>query len=201
MKHFGAKHFGLILATVACAAAQSSRPPGLYATFHTSEGNIVARLYDKETPNTVATFVGLAQGTIAWRDPKERKVVKRPLYNNITFHRVIPHEVIQSGDPTGLGTHNCGVTIRDEYLPGLRFDRAGRLAMANSGSPDSGGCQFFFTANVETPWNGKYVIFGQVVEGQDVVEKISRAPVHNEKPVTPARLVSVDIERIKPVKR
>ena len=114
---------------------------------------------------------------------------------------MIPHDVIQAGDPTGLGTHNCGVTIRDEYLPGLRFDRAGRLAMANTGNPDSGGCQFFFTANVETPWNGKYVIFGQVVEGQDVVEKIARAPVRNEKPITPVKLLSVEIERIKPVKR
>jgi peptidyl-prolyl cis-trans isomerase A (cyclophilin A) len=202
MKHFGPEaRFSLFLAIAAFSAAQTPRPPGLYATFHTAEGDIVAKLYDKETPNTVATFVGLAQGTIAWRDPKERKLVKRPLYNNITFHRVIPHDVIQAGDPTGLGTHNCGVTIRDEYLPGLRFDRAGRLAMANTGNPDSGGCQFFFTANVETPWNGKYVIFGQVVEGQDVVEKIARAPVHDEKPVTPVKLLSVDIERIKPVKR
>ena len=75
--------------------------------------------------------------------------MKRPLYQNITFHRVVPHDMIQAGDPTGLGTHNCGFTIRDEFLPGLRFDRAGRLAMANTGNPDSGGCQFFITSNVD----------------------------------------------------
>jgi peptidyl-prolyl cis-trans isomerase A (cyclophilin A) len=195
------KRFALLLVFAACASAQAPRPPGLYAIFHTSEGTIVAKLYDKETPTTVANFVGLAQGTIAWHDPKTHKMVKRPLYNDITFHRVIPHDVIQAGDPTGLGTHNCGVTVRDEYLPGLRFDRPGRLAMANSGNPDSGGCQFFITANVASPWNGKYTIFGQVVEGEDVVEQISRMPVRGDRPVTPVKLISVEIERIKPEKR
>ena len=192
----------LLLASLAATAQQMlPRPPGVYAILETSEGTIVARLYDKETPQTVANFVGLAEGRVAWRDPETRKVVKRPLYRNLTFHRIIPHDVIQAGDPTGLGTHNCGVTVRDEYLPGLRFDRAGRLAMANTGEPDSGGCQFFITANVAPQWNGKYTIFGQVVEGEDVVDKIARLPVRNEKPVTPVKLNSVTIERIGPAKR
>src|SRR3982750_1926552 len=134
------KHLALIVALSACSLAQAPRPAGLYAVFQTSEGNFTARLYEKETPATVHNFVGLAQGPIAWRDPQTPNLVKRPLYQNITFHRVVPHDVIQSGDPTGLGTHNCGFTIRDEILPGLRFDRSGRLAMANTGSPDSGGC-------------------------------------------------------------
>ena len=145
-------------------------------------------------------WVRTPQGTIAWVDPQTHKRVKRPLYQNITFHRVVPHEIIQAGDPTGLGTHNCGFTIRDEFLPGLRFDRSGRLAMANSGSPDSSGCQFFITSNVESQWNGKYTIFGQVVEGQDVVDKIAAVRVRDEKPVTPVKLIAVTIERVKPVK-
>src|SRR3954453_21035803 len=190
------KQLGLIFALALSALAQTPRPAGLYAIFRTSEGAFTARLYEKETPGAVQTFVGLAQGTIAWLDPQTHKKVKRPLYQNITFHRVIPHDIIQAGDPTGLGTHNCGFTIRDEILPGLRFDRSGRLAMANSGSPDSGGCQFFITSNVASPWNGKYTIFGQVVEGIDVVEKISRLPVKGDKPVNPVKLMGVTIERV-----
>jgi cyclophilin family peptidyl-prolyl cis-trans isomerase len=195
------RHLAVIAALAAAALAQTPRPAGLYAVFQTSEGTFTARLFDKETPATVQNFVGLAQGTVAWHDPETHKMVKRPLYRNITFHRVVPRDVIQAGDPTGLGTHNCGFKIRDEFLPGLRFDRSGRLAMANSGGPDSGGCQFFITANVAPQWNGKYTIFGQVIEGMDVVEKISRVPVRDEKPVTPVKLVGVTIERIKPEKR
>ena len=191
------KHLGLIFAFSACLFGQPQRPAGLYAVFQTSEGTFTARLFEKETPATVQNFVGLAQGTKAWADPQTHKFVKRPLYQNITFHRVVPHDVIQSGDPTGLGTHNCGFTIRDEFLPGLRFDRSGRLAMANSGTPDSGSCQFFITSNVASQWNGKYTIFGQVVEGQDVVDKISRVRVREEKPLTPVKLISVTIERVK----
>jgi len=190
------KPFILTMLLAAPAMAQAARAPGLYAIFHTEAGDITAKLYEKETPRTVENFVALAQGTKAWADPESRKFVKRPLYNHITFHRVIPGDVIQAGDPTGKGTHNCGVTIRDEYLPGLRFDRAGKLAMANTGQPDSGGCQFFITNNVAPTWNGKYTIFGQVVEGQDVVDKISRVPTRDEKPVTPVKLTSVEIERV-----
>jgi cyclophilin family peptidyl-prolyl cis-trans isomerase len=197
---YGMKPLAIIVALAACAGAQNARPDGLYAVFQTSEGSFTARLYEKETPVTVRNFVGLAQGTVAWHDPQTHKLVKRPLYQGITFHRVVPNDVIQSGDPTGLGTHNCGFTIRDEFLPGLRFDRAGRLAMANGGNPDSGGCQFFVTANVAPQWNGKYTIFGQVVEGLNVVEKIARLPVRNEKPVNPVKLLSVTIERIKTAK-
>ena len=185
----------LLLAVVASAAAQQELPPGLYAVFHTSAGTITARLYEKETPDTVKNFVGLATGTKAWADPVTHKPVKRPLYDNITFHRVIPGEVIQAGDPTGKGTHNCGFTIRDEFLPGLRFDRAGKLAMANTGTPDSGGCQFFITDGPVPTWNNKYTIFGIVVEGQDVVSKISRAPSRDEKPVDPVKLIGVTIDR------
>jgi cyclophilin family peptidyl-prolyl cis-trans isomerase len=170
--------------------------PGLYAVFDTSEGTIKAQLYEKYTPLAVSAFVGLAQGARPWLDPKTGKFVRRPMYNGIAFHRIIPEEMIQTGDPTGTGSHNCGVNVRDEFLPGLRFDQPGRLAMANTGKPDSGGCQFFFTDQPVSRWNGTYTIFGQVVEGQDVVHRISRVPLIGEKPEKPVILRSVTIERI-----
>src|SRR3954464_10758710 len=194
------KHLVLFTIAAACAA-QAPRPAGLYATFQTSEGTIVARLFEKETPDTVRSFVGLAQGTTPWYDTTTRKFVKRPFYHDMVFHRVVPRDAIQAGDPTGVGNAPCGVKLRDEFLPGLRFDRSGRLAVANSGQPDSGGCQFFITSNVAPVWNGKSTIFGQVVEGQAVVDKIARVPVRDEKPLTPVKLISVTIERIKPEKR
>lgn len=192
----------LFLLAAGCLVAQQL-PNGLYAVFQTSTGNFTARLYEKDTPIAVQTFVGLAQGTIATRDPKTKAWRKVPLYDNITFHRVLPGVMIQSGDPTGTGTHNCGFTIRDEILPGLRFDRSGKLAMANTGAPDTGGCQFFITTNAMPEWNGKYTIFGVVVDGEDVVSKVDHAPVHGDKPVDPVKLISVTIERVgpEPVKR
>lgn len=195
------KHFVLLTLAAVCAGAQTARPAGLYATFETSEGTIVARLYEKETPDTVRAFVGLAQGTLPWYDTTVKKFVKRPFYRNMIFHRVVPRDAIQAGDPTGAGNQPCGVKLRDEFLPGIRFDRSGRLAIANSGNPDSGGCQFFITANVAPVWNGKYTIFGQVVEGEAVVAKISRMPVRDEKPVTPVKLIAVTIARVMPEKR
>jgi cyclophilin family peptidyl-prolyl cis-trans isomerase len=124
--------------------------------------------------------------------------VNRPLYQDITFHRVLRDQMIQSGDPTGTGAHRCGITIPDEFLPGLRFSRPGRLAVANTGDPNSGGCQFFITAGPVPEWNDHYTIFGEVVSGQDAVTKISRAPLHGDKPVDPAKLISVAIERVGP---
>jgi cyclophilin family peptidyl-prolyl cis-trans isomerase len=194
--------FILLLLPAACLAAQP-QSNGLYATFHTSMGNFTARLYEKETPVTVANFVALAQGKKATRNPKTGKLETRPLYDNITFHRVLPGEMIQSGDPTGTGFHNCGVTIPDEYLPGLRFESSGKLAMANTGDPNSGGCQFFITAGPMPSWNGKYAIFGVVVDGQDVVSQINHTPVRGDKPVDPVKLMTVTIERVgqEPVKK
>src|SRR5579862_8057824 len=104
------RYFCLSLALFCGAFAQKAPPkmkPGLYAIFNTSEGNFQALLYEKDVPKTVQNFVELAQGTKPWLDPKTRTMVRRPLYDNITFHRVTPEIMIQSGDPTGLGTHNC----------------------------------------------------------------------------------------------
>ena len=187
-----------MFAALAGAQNSPSLKPGLYAVFNTGAGTFTAMLYEKYTPMTVANFVGLAQGSKAWRDPKTGDLVRRPLYDNITFHRVIPGEAIQSGDPTATGRHNCGVNIRDEFLPGLRFASPGRLAMANTGNPDSGGCQFFITDQAMPQWDGKYTIFGEVVSGMDVVSKISNAPVRAEKPLEPVRLINVTIQRIGP---
>ena len=189
--------FTLFLLAAGCLSAQQ-QPNGLYAMFSTSMGNFTARLYERDTPATVENFVALAQGTKATRNPKTGTMVKVRLYDNITFHRVVQGEMIQAGDPTGTGSHNCGFTIRDEFLPGLRFDSAGKLAMANSGAPDSGGCQFFITVNPMRPWDGKYTIFGVVVEGREVVSSINHASVHGDKPVAPVKLISVTIQRIGP---
>lgn len=195
------KFVTVLIALAAAAFAQkppAPLPPGLYATFNTSQGAIVAVLYEKYTPRSVANFVDLAQGAKAWRDPKTGAMVMRPMYDNITFHRVLRGQMIQSGDPTGTSAHDCGVTVPDEFLVGLQFDRAGRLAVANSGAPNSGACQFFITDDVVPPWNQQYTIFGQVVRGQNVVDAIAKAPLRGDKPVDPAKLISVTIERIGP---
>src|SRR4051794_25270730 len=106
------KPFAILMCLAALARAQTPPlPPGLYAVFNTSEGTITARLFDKYTPTAVQTFVGLAEGTKAWREPKTGALVKRPLYDNITFHRVLRGEMIQAGDPTGTSSHDCGITI------------------------------------------------------------------------------------------
>lgn len=195
----GLKRFIELVAIAAALGGQNPQlKPGLYAVFQTSNGSIIARLYEKETPIAVRNFVALAQGTKPWKDPKTGAMVNRPLYDNLIFHRVLPGLMIQSGDPTATGSHNCGITIRDEFLPGLRFDRAGRLAVANTGAPDSGGCQFFITTDAMPQWSGKYTIFGEVVSGLEAADKISRGRVRGDRPVDPAKLIGVTIERIGP---
>jgi cyclophilin family peptidyl-prolyl cis-trans isomerase len=167
-------------------------------------GKITAELYEKEAPATVRNFVALARGTKAWKDPKTGAMVAKPLYNNVTFHRVIPNFMIQTGDPTGTGSHECGIKLRDEIVPALKFDKPGRLAMANIGEPNTGGCQFFITevpypSLDPAPGNSGYTIFGQVIDGQDVVGKIAHVPRDgNDKPRMPVRLLSVVIKRVGP---
>lgn len=188
----------VLFAVGSFGADPQERPNGLYAVFNTSAGSFTARLYEKETPVTVQNFVALAEGTKPTLDPKTGKMVRRRLYNGITFHRVVRGEMIQAGDPTGTGAHNCGVTIQDEILPGLRFDGAGKLAMANTGQPNTGGCQIFVTVNAMRPWDGNYAIFGYIVEGRDVVTAINRMPVRGDRPVDPVKLISVTIQRVGP---
>jgi peptidyl-prolyl cis-trans isomerase A (cyclophilin A) len=177
------------------AAPPPAREPGLYATINTTQGAIVVKFFEKEAPITVKNFVGLARGTKQWKDPKTgTMVLKRSLYNGTIFHRVIPNFMIQGGDPLGTGMGGPGYVIPDEFSPDLKFDVPGRLAMANSG-PHTGGSQFFIT-EVPTPHlNGLHTIFGQVVDGQDIVTRIAHVPVNGEKPVTPVRITSIVIKR------
>jgi peptidyl-prolyl cis-trans isomerase A (cyclophilin A) len=186
------------------ATPAAEREPGLYATFEIVEGTnpkmqapigrIVCRLYEKESPVTVENFTSLARGTKLWTDPKTRQRVKRPLYNGLTFHRVIPNFMIQGGDPLGNGTGGTDV-IKDEFAPSLAFDKPGVLAMANAG-PNTGSSQFFLTEGPTPHLNQRHTIFGQVIEGQDVVGKIARVPRSpNDRPTVPVVMKRVTIER------
>ena len=175
------------------------RPTGLYATFVTSMGNIVVQLHEKEAPITVKNFIDLEKGRKAWTDPKSGQKVTRPLFNGTTFHRVIPQFMIQGGDPAGNGSGEIGFTIADEFVPTLNFHQPGVLAMANTGDPHTGSCQFFITVAATPFLNGKHTIFGQVVEGQEVADKIVAVPRdRNDKPRTPVYIKTITFERSGP---
>jgi cyclophilin family peptidyl-prolyl cis-trans isomerase len=162
-------------------------------------GEILVKLFEVETPITVQNFVDLARGTKAWKDPKTHTMVKRPLYPGTIFHRVMKDFMIQGGDPTGTGSGDIGYTIPEEFVPSLKFDQPGRLGMAKTDQPHTGSSQFFITV-VPTPHlDGLHTVFGQVVEGQDVVDKIVNVPVVKTKPVTPVRLLAVIFKRVGPV--
>jgi peptidyl-prolyl cis-trans isomerase A (cyclophilin A) len=167
----------------------------LYAHFTTSEGNFTARLFDAEAPNTVANFSGLADGTKEWTDPRTGKKVKQPYYNGTIFHRVIDGFMIQGGDPLGQGTGGPGYTFADEIHPKLRHSKAGMLSMANRG-PNTNGGQFFITL-AATPWlDNKHTVFGEVVEGMDVVSRIGGTPTTKpgDRPLKPITVEKVTIE-------
>ena len=168
----------------------------LQAHFTTSEGNFTIRLFDAEVPKTVANFVGLAEGTKEFVDPKTGQRVTRPFYDGLIFHRVIENFMIQGGDPLGTGTGGPGFRFEDEFHPSLRHNKTGLLSMANAG-PNTNGSQFFITL-VPTPWlDNKHSIFGEVVAGMDVIEKIgsTKTVKPNDRPVTPITITSVTIER------
>src|SRR5208283_2881567 len=173
-----------------------TRTPGTYALFETSEGTIVCRLFEKEAPKTVANFVELAEGQREWTHPTTRKKTKDPLYHGTIFHRVIPNFMIQGGDPMGTGFGGPGYQFEDETKGSPhRFDKAGKLAMANSG-PNTNGSQFFITV-ANTDWlTSKHTIFGEVVEGYEVVEAISKvAKNRQDRPNKDVVVKSVRIER------
>lgn len=173
------------LFTTACVFSSEKKEEGvkpsmnkeskMFANFETSEGNFKVRLFPSKAPKTVENFVGLAEGTKEWTDPKSGEKVKKPLYKDVIFHRVIPDFMIQGGDPLGNGTGGPGYQFEDEFHPELKHDKPGILSMANAG-PGTNGSQFFVTV-AATPWlDGKHTIFGEVVEGYEVVEKISEVP-------------------------
>ncbi len=170
-------------------------PTGPTAIFDTSMGRMTCRLYSKEAPQTVANFIGLAQGTRDWTNPAtHKKEHAKPLYNGTTFHRVIPGFMIQGGDPVGDGTGDPGYMFADEINPELNFDRPGRLAMANSG-PNTNGSQFFITEQAYPSLDGSYSLFGQCDDASVAVEK-SIAEVQrdsSDKPLAPVTLNKVTI--------
>ena len=208
-------HRRVLLALVVCSVlvlpswAVAQQPPvptvtppreaGLYARLETTMGSITARLFETEAPATVRSFVSLAEGKKPFKDPKTGQMVRRPFYSGMAVHRVIPGFMIQMGDPTGTGAYDPGFTVPDELNPALRFDRPGRVGMENTGDRNSGNCQFFIT-EVPTPHlNNLHTVFGQVVEGQDVVQKIANAPRNaDNKPRTPVTITRVVFERVGP---
>jgi peptidyl-prolyl cis-trans isomerase A (cyclophilin A) len=193
----------VLLAAAAVAATLSTvnaaswkEKPGMYAVFETNQGKIVAELFPKEAPKTVENFVGLAEATKPYKDPHTGEMVKRKFYDGITFHRVIPNFMMQGGDPTGTGRGGPGYRFEDEIVASLGFDKPGRLAMANAG-PNTNGSQFFIT-QVPTPHlNGKHTIFGQVVEGMEVVEKVcGTLGSQSGAPKEPVLINKLTIERV-----
>src|SRR3954449_4982205 len=172
------------------------RQPGTYAIIHTSEGTIVCRLFEKEAPKTVANFVELAEGKRDWTHPVTRKKSKDRLYDGTILHRVIPDFMIQGGDPAGTGMGGPGYEFEDETKGSPhKFDKAGKLAMANAG-PNTNGSQFFITVAPTTWLTGKHTIFGEVVEGTDVVDAIATTKTDGrDRPVNDVVLQSVTIDR------
>jgi peptidyl-prolyl cis-trans isomerase A (cyclophilin A) len=177
-------------------AAQSKLKPGVYANFTTSEGNFTIRLFDKEAPKTVENFVGLAEGTKEWTDPRTNQKTKQPYYDGLIFHRVIDGFMIQGGDPLGQGTGGPGFKFADEFNPKLRHTKAGILSMANSG-PNTNGGQFFITLGPTPHLDDKHSIFGEVVTGMDIVRKIGSTKTGaGNKPAKDIVIKSVKIERV-----
>ena len=173
------------------------RQPGTYAVLNTSEGTIVCRLFEKEAPKTVQNFIDLAEGNREWTHPISGKKSKDRLYDGTIFHRVIPNFMIQGGDPAGTGFGGPGYKFEDETKGSPHsFAKSGILAMANSG-PNTNGSQFFITV-APTEWlTGKHTIFGEVVEGQDVAEKIVNVPrSRQDKPNKDVVVKSLVIERV-----
>ncbi|MGH2828942.1 MAG: peptidylprolyl isomerase [Actinomycetota bacterium] len=164
-----------------------------YATFRTSMGDIRCRLLAEHAPKTVENFVGLATGKKTWVDPRTGDKRNDALYDGTTFHRVIPEFMIQGGCPLGDGRGGPGYRFEDEFQGGPSFTRAGYLAMANSG-PSTNGSQFFITEGPTPHLTGKHTIFGEVVEGMEVVNAIARVPRGpNDKPKEPVSLTTIDI--------
>jgi peptidyl-prolyl cis-trans isomerase A (cyclophilin A) len=176
------RHWALLLAGALAlgAAACKKSPgqdlgPGKYAVLETSLGTITFQLLADQAPQTVAHFIGLASGQKQWRDPRTGQVRFDPLYDGVPVHRVIPGFMIQTGDPQGDGRGDIGYTIKDEIVPGLRYDRPGMVGMASYG-PDRAGSQFFITVGPGPDLDGRNTLFGKVVAGLDVAVAISQVP-------------------------
>ena len=167
----------------------------VHAEFVTTEGSFTVRLFDEEVPNTVANFVGLAEGTKEWTDPRNRQKVTARYYDGIVFHRVIEGFMIQGGDPLGQGVGGPGYEFADEFHPSLRHAKAGMLSMANRG-PNTNGGQFFITLAATPHLDNKHSVFGEVTAGMDIVRRIGSTPVgRQDRPVKEVTILSVAITR------
>jgi peptidyl-prolyl cis-trans isomerase A (cyclophilin A) len=177
----------------------------LQAVIETSKGKFTCELFDKQAPVTVANFIGLATGKRTWLDPKTQKwIKKKPFYDGLIFHRVIPGFMIQGGDPQGTGMGNAGFQFSDEIVPELTFDKPGLLAMANAGRhPDGSGTnssQFFITEGTPTYLNGRHTIFGQC-EPLSLVTEITHVQTGpGDRPVESVVIKKVTISHAKPAK-
>ena len=173
-------------------------------TLHTSEGDITAELFDDRAPRTVENFLNLARhdpaadaepapDTVTWEDPESGEIRGDSLYEGVEFHRVLEDFMIQGGDPTGTGRGGPGYEFDDEFHDDLRHDGPGKLSMANSG-PDTNGSQFFITLDAQPHLDGKHAVFGEVVEGMDVVEAIGTKPTgRGDEPLDDVTVESVTV--------
>lgn len=177
------------------SAKSDKKEKEMIAVFETNQGTFKVKLFADKAPKTVENFVGLAEGTKEYTDPKSGKKTKSHFYDGLKFHRVIPNFMIQGGDPLGRGTGGPGYQFEDEFAPGLTHSKPGILSMANAG-PNTNGSQFFVTV-AATQWlDGKHSIFGEVVEGMDVVEKISKAKTApGDRPLEDIVIKTLKIER------
>ncbi|HVE81587.1 MAG TPA: peptidylprolyl isomerase [Myxococcales bacterium] len=170
----------------------------LWAVIKTSMGDVTVELFSKDAPKTVANFVGLASGEKPWTDARSGQPQSRPLYDGTIFHRVIPNFMIQGGDPLGNGTGDPGYRFEDEFQSGRTFDKPGLLAMANSG-PNTNGSQFFITVAQPTWLNGHHTIFGHVISGYEVVQRIANAPRDaRDRPVETVRINTISVTQQSP---
>jgi peptidyl-prolyl cis-trans isomerase A (cyclophilin A) len=166
-----------------------------FATFDTTEGTFTVRFFDDEVPSTVANFVGLAEGTKPWTDPRTGEQKQSPFYDGIIFHRVIDGFMIQGGDPLGRGYGGPGYKFADEFHPKLRHDRAGILSMANSG-PNTNGSQFFITLGPTPHLDNRHAVFGVVEDGLETIQKIGKVRTGaQDRPVKDVVINKVTIER------
>ena len=167
----------------------------LFAHFTTSEGNFTAKLFDGDVPQTVANFTGLAEGSKEWTDPRSGKKTNAKYFDGTVFHRVIEGFMIQGGDPLGQGIGGPGYTFADEFHPKARHNKAGMLSMANRG-PNTNGGQFFITLAPTPHLDDRHSVFGEVVEGMDVVKKIGSAPTGDrDRPLKDVIIDSIKIEQ------
>lgn len=167
----------------------------IYARFATTEGLFTVHLFSEQAPTTVANFVGLAEGTKEWTDPRTRKKATAPYYNGVIFHRVIEGFMIQTGDPLGQGIGGPGYTFADEFHASLRHDRPGVVSMANAG-PNTNGGQFFITLGPTPHLDDRHSVFGEVTEGMDVVRQIGNTTTGTQdRPLTDIVIQTVTIER------